>query len=574
MALWTGLGQAATVAQLVGADVGGLISMIVQAALTARQNRSECEQLARRLLMIAQLLPRARDTLRDAHELVVSCQGRSAAYQFVMAGRRAERFREVQSKIDSYLIVFPVISHSGITRRLERIYNVLVPNDSTSIEPSPLPHRQGSTEVAQEVLLHETQEFTLVEIMAATNNFALDNKIGCGGFGTVYKGSLQDGREVAIKHTISNYRGAVEDFNTEVAILSRLRHKHIIRLLGSWRKEPEVPERLIVYEYMENGTLFDHLHPYKAGSSSLSPVTMSWKACKPRRPIGSSRSSSLIAPEGPGRQKDFRTSAVLDNALDEPEPTEVAQEVPPHGTQEFTLAEIMAATNNFALDTKIHCGSSGTVYRGRLHDGREVAIKHFNYHEYSVKDFSTELDNLSRLRHKHIICLLGSWRKEPEERERLIVYEYMENGTLFDHLHSDHGSSTLSPVTMSWKMCMDVLLGVSRAIEHMHCHAIPPIIHRDIKSANIVFDASWVPRVGDFGLSVAWNMTRDEEGMECIAAGTLGYLDPECHVTFLLKLASDVYSLGMLMLEILTGKKVVYYGEKGITSLTIFALPA
>ena len=90
------------------------------------------------------------------------------------------------------------------------------------------------------------------------------------------------------------------------------------------------------------------------------------------------------------------------------EPTEVAQEVPPHGTQEFTLAQIMAATNNFVLDTKIHCGSSGIVYRGRLHDGREVAIKHFNYHEYSVKDFSTELDNLSRLLHKHIICLLGS----------------------------------------------------------------------------------------------------------------------------------------------------------------------
>jgi hypothetical protein len=148
MALWTGLGQAATVAQLVGADVGGLISMIMQAALTARQNRKECEQLARRVLMIAQLLPHVQDpeaaqqlaglgdTLRDAHELVVSSQGRSAAYQFVMAGRQAERFKEVQSKIDFYLILFPVISHIGITRRLERIYNVLVQDDSTRADPS------------------------------------------------------------------------------------------------------------------------------------------------------------------------------------------------------------------------------------------------------------------------------------------------------------------------------------------------------------------------------------------------------------------------------------------------------
>ncbi|VAH40242.1 unnamed protein product [Triticum turgidum subsp. durum] len=165
MALWTGLSQAATVVQLVSADVGGLISMIVQAALTARQNRSECEQLARRALMIAQLLrhvqePEAAqplaglgDALRNAHELVVSCKGRSAAYQFVMASRTAEKFREVRSKIDSYLILFLVISHIGITRRLERIYNILVTDDSTRGQPSsPL--------------------LQLAEILAATNNFA------------------------------------------------------------------------------------------------------------------------------------------------------------------------------------------------------------------------------------------------------------------------------------------------------------------------------------------------------------------------------------------------------------------
>uniref|UniRef100_A0A8R7VF89 MCAfunc domain-containing protein n=1 Tax=Triticum urartu TaxID=4572 RepID=A0A8R7VF89_TRIUA len=88
-----------------------------------------------------QLLAGLGDTLQDAHELVMSCQGRSTAYQFVKANMMVERFREVQSKIDSYLIVFPVISHIGITRRLERIYKVLVPYDSTPIvEPSPLPH--------------------------------------------------------------------------------------------------------------------------------------------------------------------------------------------------------------------------------------------------------------------------------------------------------------------------------------------------------------------------------------------------------------------------------------------------
>ncbi|KAF6998438.1 hypothetical protein CFC21_014560 [Triticum aestivum] len=436
MALWTGLGQAATVAQLVGADVGGLVSMILQSALTARQNKSECEQLARRVLMIAQLLPHVQepeaaeplaglgDTLRDAHELVLSCQGRSAAYQFVMAGRTAERFREVQSKIDSYLIVFPVISHIGITRRLERIYNVLVPNDSTSVEPSPLPHRQGSTEVAQEVPLHETQEFTLVEIMAATNNFALDNKIGCGGFATVYTGRLSDGREVAIKHIIYNHRRAVEDYHTELNILSRLQYKHIVRLLGSC-------------------------------------VTVS-----------------------------------MDKHL-------------------LTTPQ------------------------------------------------------------KKKKGLLTRWRKEPEVLERFIVYEYMENGTLYDHLHGDQaGTSSLSPVTMSWKMRADVLLCVSRAIEHLHCHANPSIIHRDIKSTNIMFDASWVPRVTDFGASIVWDMASEEEGMTLSVAGTLGYVAPEYAMHCLLKPACDVYSLGVVMLEVLTGKEALSQGDYRMRAgLASFAVP-
>lgn len=87
------------------------------------------------------------DTLRDAHELVVSCQGRNVVYQLVMAGRQAERFREVQSKIDFYLILFPMISHIGITRRLEQIYNVLVLDDSTSGELSPRPQSSSQLQV-------------------------------------------------------------------------------------------------------------------------------------------------------------------------------------------------------------------------------------------------------------------------------------------------------------------------------------------------------------------------------------------------------------------------------------------
>lgn len=149
MAMWNGLAQASTVAQLVGGDVSGLISMIIQAASTAHQNKVDCEQLARRVLMITDLLLHLQnpevmkleevqktlagldDTLREAHKLVVSCQERSKVYRFVMAGRIANKFKEAQRRIDSYLLLFPCITHIDITRRLDKICN-----SGTRPEPS------------------------------------------------------------------------------------------------------------------------------------------------------------------------------------------------------------------------------------------------------------------------------------------------------------------------------------------------------------------------------------------------------------------------------------------------------
>ncbi|VAH24965.1 unnamed protein product [Triticum turgidum subsp. durum] len=415
--------------------------MTMQAALTARQNRAECEQLARRVLMIAQLLPHVQladdpeaaawplaglgDALRDAHELLVSCQGRSAAYQFVMAGRTADRFREVQGRIDSYLILFPVISHIGITRRLERIYNVLVPDgdSTTGDEPSRPPpprlsHMQESPrEVAREVevVRHRNQEFTLAEIMAATNGFAHDAVIGYGGGGRVYRGRLHDGREVAVKRVNSLQS---DNIQPELDILSRLRHKHIVRLLGS---------------------------------------------C------------------------------------------------------------VTAATDK---------------------------------------------------RKKRLLTTKRT--KEPEEEpDGFIVYEYMENGTLYDHLHRNHCSSTPSPVRVCWKMRIEVLLSVSRAIKHLHCHAEVSIIHRDIESSNILFDAGWVPHVSDFGSSLTWHVaSMKDSGLECPVMGTFGYIGPEYCLRGRVKPASDVYSLGVLMLEVLTGKRAFLQGGLKIKEdLACFASP-
>ncbi|XP_066162711.1 putative serine/threonine-protein kinase-like protein CCR3 [Oryza sativa Japonica Group] len=426
MALWSGLGQAATVAQLVGADVGSLISMIVQAAVTAQHNKKECEQLARRAFMIAELLPHLRDpevvclpeirrplvglddTLREAHELVMSCQEKSVMHRLVMAGRQAERFREVQSRIDSYLLVFPFISHIDITRRLDRIYRVLLPNDHTPV-PSPS--------------------------------------------------------------------------------------------AGSQTRELELAE-------------------------------------------------------------------------------EAAQEVVFRGEEgeKFTIAELATATNNFASDRLIGRGGVGNVYMGRLPDGREVAIKHFpEFHYTSIEDdeFNAERIILSRIRHKGIIRLFGCW---PMTTEPLLVFEYMRNSSLDKHLHGSLSSS--SPVATSWSMRMGILLGVSRAIEYLHTHPTRPVIHRDIKPSNILLDEAWVPRLSDFGLSVAWDGT--DHCCDLSIDGTLGYIDPEYFVTHSVKPTIDVYSFGVVMLEVLTGIKPIFKRKEkeeeddgGIipTSLLAFALP-
>lgn len=252
--------------------------------------------------------------------------------------------------------------------------------------------------------------------------------------------------------------------------------------------------------------------------------------------------------------------------------------------EEFSLQILLEATNNFSENQKIGSGSFGSVYHTTLEDGREVAIKRAEISptspSYKIpggtkrqedKDnaFVNELESLSRLNHKNLVRLLGFFE---DKNERILVYEFMNNGSLTDHLHKFHTSTSNSPL-MSWSGRIQVALDAARGIEYLHVYTIPPIIHRDIKSANILLDAKWTAKVSDFGLSLMG--PEDEEShLSLLAAGTVGYMDPEYYRLQHLTTKSDVYSFGVVLLELLCGYKSIHRNENGTPRNVVdFVLP-
>ncbi|RXH92456.1 hypothetical protein DVH24_033352 [Malus domestica] len=246
--------------------------------------------------------------------------------------------------------------------------------------------------------------------------------------------------------------------------------------------------------------------------------------------------------------------------------------------EEFPLQLLLEATSNFSEEHKIGTGSYGSVYYATLDDGRQVAIKRA---ETSVSSshvgsctkrqqdqdnaFVNELESLSRLNHKNLVRLLGFFE---DAKERILVYEYMNNGSLHDHLHKLPHSTLLS-----WAKRIKVALDAARGIEYLHEYAVPPIIHRDIKSSNILLDDTLLVKVSDFGLSLM--RPEDEEShLSLGAAGTFGYIDPEYYRLQHLTTKSDVYSFGVVLLELLSGYNAIHRNENGMPrNIVDFAVP-
>lgn len=219
----------------------------------------------------------------------------------------------------------------------------------------------------------------------------------------------------------------------------------------------------------------------------------------------------------------------------------------------YSLKELEIATRGFSQENVIGEGGYGVVYRGALQDGSVVAVKNLlNNKGQAQTEFKVEVEAIGKVKHKNLVGLIGYCA---EGAQRMLVYEYIDNGNLEQWLHGDVGP--VSPLT--WDIRMRIAVGTAKGLAYLHEGLEPKVVHRDIKSSNILLDRKWNPRVSDFGLAKL--LGPEKSYVTTRVMGTFGYVSPEYASTGMLNEGSDVYSFGVLLMEIITGRSPIDYSR-------------
>ncbi|CAL1372757.1 unnamed protein product [Linum trigynum] len=207
---------------------------------------------------------------------------------------------------------------------------------------------------------------------------------------------------------------------------------------------------------------------------------------------------------------------------------------------------LRSATEDFDFRKKIGRGGFGTVYKGTLKDGREIAVKALSVHsKQGVREFLNEIRAMAKVKHPNLVELIGCCA---QGANRMLVYEFVENNSLDHCLLGSRNSN----IRLDWGKRAAICLGIARGLAYLHEELVPHIVHRDIKASNILLDKDLNPKIGDFGLAKLF--PDDITHISTRIAGTTGYLAPEYALGGQLTKKADVYSFGILLLEIISGR--------------------
>lgn len=230
----------------------------------------------------------------------------------------------------------------------------------------------------------------------------------------------------------------------------------------------------------------------------------------------------------------------------------MASSSPEQLCRRFTLLEIQSACGDFSNAHLIGEGGFGKVYKGFINNGSTiVAVKRLERDSsQGLSEFTTEIETLSKLRHRNIVSLIGYCS---EQGEMILVYEYIANQTLAYHIHKPSRNGQFS---LTWTERLIICIAASRGLDHLHTGSSDSsIIHRDIKSTNILLDENLVAKVSDFGLAKHLSADSSASHVSASFKGSFGYLDPYLWATGKLTIASDTYAFGVVLLEVLSGRR-------------------
>ncbi|XP_062087396.1 G-type lectin S-receptor-like serine/threonine-protein kinase At1g61480 isoform X2 [Humulus lupulus] len=224
-----------------------------------------------------------------------------------------------------------------------------------------------------------------------------------------------------------------------------------------------------------------------------------------------------------------------------------AKQQDPSELSVLELDSVLAATNHFNITNKLGQGGFGSVYKGKLPDGREIAVKRLSSSSgQGIEELKNEMILISKLQHRNLVKLLGCCI---EEEEKLLIYEFMPNRSLDTFIFDPSKSAQIS-----WATRFKIIHGVARGLVYLHRDSSLRVIHRDLKVSNILLDENMNPKISDFGLARIFQGTMDQVNTRRVV-GTLGYMSPEYAMGGIFSEKSDVFSFGVLLLEIISGKK-------------------